>query len=259
VLAVSLSSDDEDDPASNPLAAAKRALTVEEPGSGAPAGGDADRLTLSAEGQREGAGRPPRGDQGAADGDQPDGAEGTKGTIGAAGPGAAHGPAVPATDAEGHPRVLRTRQGLTESPLQNYMVYNAAEGDTWSLLADRFYKSATFVPLLQAANEDLDRPNPGDAILVPVYDFRSAPQDRAPRSAAPARGIVDPAAKAVDAGKPAAPAGTTYTVVDGDNLWKIAEKVYGSGARWMGIYEANKDVMSDADSLKIGMSLRIPK
>jgi nucleoid-associated protein YgaU len=137
------------------------------------------------------------------------------------------------------------------------MVYTAAEGDTWSLLADKFYRSPTYVPLLQAANEDLALPKAGDSILVPVFDFRAAPQDHAPRAAAPARPL-DASAKAVDAGKPAVAGGTSYTVVDGDNLWKIAEKVYGSGARWMEIFEANKDVMKDADSLKIGMALRIP-
>jgi nucleoid-associated protein YgaU len=154
-----------------------------------------------------------------------------------------------AVNAEGQPRVLRTRLGLTPSPLEDYMVYTAAENDTWSLLAERFYRSATYVPLLRAANEDLERPRANEAILVPVYDFRAAPADHEPRRAAPAR---SPAQEP-------APAGTTYEVVDGDNLWKIASKVYGSGVRWMDLYEANKDVMSDPDALTIGMNLRIPR
>lgn len=36
----------------------------------------------------------------------------------------------------------------------------------------------------------------------------------------------------------------TYTVVSGDNLWKIARKFYGgSGADWQRIYDANKDLI----------------
>lgn len=32
----------------------------------------------------------------------------------------------------------------------------------------------------------------------------------------------------------------SYTVISGDNLWKIAKKAYGSGSDWKKIYNANK-------------------
>lgn len=32
----------------------------------------------------------------------------------------------------------------------------------------------------------------------------------------------------------------SYTVKTGDNLWKISKKMYGSGAKWKKIYDANK-------------------
>ena len=35
--------------------------------------------------------------------------------------------------------------------------------------------------------------------------------------------------------------GKTYTVVEGDTLWEIAEAVYGSGFEWGRILEANQD------------------
>jgi len=246
VLAVSLSGD-ADYGAKNPLIAAQRALSEEQAGGEAPA--DASRLALSAEGRPEAGQEPAAGEPKAPAGET-------------AGPGA-EAPADPAAGAPpqtndlGQPRVLRTRQGLAEAPLEGYMVYTAAEGDTWSALAERFYRSATYEPLLLAANEGLARPAAGEPILVPVYDFRAAPKDRAPRGAGPAR-PASATSKTADAGAGAAPAAGTYTVVDGDNLWKIADKVYGSGARWMEIYEANRNVMGDADSLKIGMTLRIP-
>lgn len=38
-----------------------------------------------------------------------------------------------------------------------------------------------------------------------------------------------------------------YTIVAGDNLWKIARKMYGgSGSNWKKIYNANKDVIEKA-------------
>jgi hypothetical protein len=37
--------------------------------------------------------------------------------------------------------------------------------------------------------------------------------------------------------------GGTYTVVEGDTLWEIAEATYGSGFEWTKILEANKDII----------------
>lgn len=38
--------------------------------------------------------------------------------------------------------------------------------------------------------------------------------------------------------------GKTYTVVEGDTLWEIAEAVYGSGFEWGRILDANSDSIS---------------
>ena len=38
--------------------------------------------------------------------------------------------------------------------------------------------------------------------------------------------------------------GKTYTVVEGDTLWEIAEAVYGSGFEWGRILNANCDSIS---------------
>jgi nucleoid-associated protein YgaU len=64
-------------------------------------------------------------------------------------------------------------------------------------------------------------------------------------------------------GPPAAGAGDNqYTqwheVVSGDTLWKIAKKYYGDGSLYMEIFNANKDVLTDPDKIKVGQKLRIP-
>jgi nucleoid-associated protein YgaU len=51
--------------------------------------------------------------------------------------------------------------------------------------------------------------------------------------------------------------GKTYTVVAGDNLWIIAEKVYGSGYNWVDIAKANK--LSDPNDIHLGNKLVIPQ
>jgi 5'-nucleotidase/UDP-sugar diphosphatase len=52
--------------------------------------------------------------------------------------------------------------------------------------------------------------------------------------------------------------GNTYTVKSGDCLWRIAQNVYGNGARWRVIFDANKAILSNPDSLQIGQVLTIP-
>lgn len=49
-----------------------------------------------------------------------------------------------------------------------------------------------------------------------------------------------------------------YTVVKGDNLWKIAEANYGNGAKYKLIFEANQPMIKDEDEIYPGQVLRIP-
>ena len=50
----------------------------------------------------------------------------------------------------------------------------------------------------------------------------------------------------------------TYTVQPGDSLSKISKQFYGDANKYMNIFEANKDKMSDPDKVKVGTELRIP-
>jgi len=52
---------------------------------------------------------------------------------------------------------------------------------------------------------------------------------------------------------------TTYVVVKGDSLWKIAKAKYGDGAKWNKIYEANKKTIGkNPDKIYPGQKLVIP-
>ncbi len=55
-----------------------------------------------------------------------------------------------------------------------------------------------------------------------------------------------------------APVSQFYTVVSGDNLWKIATHFYGNGAKNDVIFEANKPMLSSPDKIYPGQVLRIP-
>ncbi len=51
----------------------------------------------------------------------------------------------------------------------------------------------------------------------------------------------------------------TYTVKKGDTLWRIAKKYYGNGAKYIKIYNANKNIIKNPNKLTIGWKIKIPK
>jgi nucleoid-associated protein YgaU len=66
------------------------------------------------------------------------------------------------------------------------------------------------------------------------------------------------AAAAASAGGPSSSA-RTYTVQPGDSLSKISKQFYGDVNKYMKIFEANKDKLSDPDKVRAGMDLVIPQ
>lgn len=107
------------------------------------------------------------------------------------------------------------------------------------------------------------------AIVLAFTAFRSddSSDESQPATVPPKATIVE--AKTVSAPPVAAAAPTstaqpvesqqrTHTVVSGDTLSSIAKKYYGDAAKWTKIFEANKDTLPDANSLKLGQKLKIP-
>lgn len=74
---------------------------------------------------------------------------------------------------------------------------------------------------------------------------------------------VEPAVAAPPAAPPAAsqkPAEEMiYEVKPGDTLGAIAQRFYGKASLYPRIFEANKDILSNPDLIKVGQKLKIPK
>jgi nucleoid-associated protein YgaU len=51
----------------------------------------------------------------------------------------------------------------------------------------------------------------------------------------------------------------TYTVVPGDNLYGISQKLFGTARHVERIYQANRDRIKDPNTLQIGINLRVPE
>lgn len=50
----------------------------------------------------------------------------------------------------------------------------------------------------------------------------------------------------------------TYVVKSGDTLSKISKEFYGDSNKYMDIFNANKDKLSDPDKISVGQELKIP-
>ncbi len=50
-----------------------------------------------------------------------------------------------------------------------------------------------------------------------------------------------------------------YEIQSGDTLWKIAQEYYGHGSKYTVIFQANREVIKDADLIYPGQKIRIPK
>ena len=128
-------------------------------------------------------------------------------------------------------------QGAAGMTSMETIIYTVASGDTLSKIAMKYYGNASMWRKIYEDNKDvIANPNRIRAGLrIKIYLTR-----------------------AVQEGKELAADGRTYTVRKGDNLWKIAVQVYGSGWKWRRIYEANRKQIPDSLILHAGQVIIIP-
>ena len=137
-------------------------------------------------------------------------------------------------------------------------------------MADRFeqlkLKYQSVLNFIQAQNIKVQNLNlEGDKLLIrataPSQDLKNRVWDQIklvdPTSSDLIADIQAPAAAAAAAGT-SSTAARTYTVQPGDSLSKISKQFYGDANKYMKIFEANKDKMSDPDKVKVGTDLLIP-
>ena len=58
---------------------------------------------------------------------------------------------------------------------------------------------------------------------------------------------------------PPPPPVTYYSIKSGDTLYGIAKQFYGNGMKYPEIFEANREVIKDADKIYPGQKIRIPE
>ena len=137
--------------------------------------------------------------------------------------------------------------GMNTLPVDHYIAgpkettsYVISTGDTLWSIAEKYYGSGNYWTHIYEMNKEvITDPNKifvGQKIsLTPVIGTNSN-----------------------EANKNVVSEEGTYVIVSGDNLWKVAKKVYGKGWKWRQIYEANKTVISNPEQIYVGQVIQIP-
>lgn len=100
---------------------------------------------------------------------------------------------------------------------------------------------------------------PADATDASVASGATAPAPAAePAPAGGTQTAAAPAAGTADAGKAAEAKRTSIRIRRGDDLWSIAERLYGSGERYTAIYRANRKQIRDPDLIYPGQVFVLP-
>lgn len=113
--------------------------------------------------------------------------------------------------------------------------YTVMQNDTLMEIAYKLYKDMKRWREIASVNPGLDEEYTiyvGQKIYVPTI---ARPQENIPRE-------------------------NRYTVLGGDTLWEISQKLYGSKRYWYSLWHSNKDLIKDPNSLYAGFHLRyLPK
>jgi LysM repeat protein len=169
----------------------------------------------------------------------------------------------------------RLNNGANELPLTSgrLMAHPVKSGDTLIALARRYYGDESMVERLAAYNKgrvgSRNALRVGVTLRIPPRDVlmgRARLADDASATVTTSAGERGSTARSTTAGRPAGsptstPASTsptTYTVKGGDTLGSIARATLGTSKRWREIYDANRSLLPDEDSVTVGMKLKIP-
>ena len=153
--------------------------------------------------------------------------------------------------------VERSATGGERPERQRVRMVTVKEGETLSELASEHLGSAGKWQLIMDVNAD---------VLKKPEQLRAGMKLRIP--AEPVVAVIEeanealtgsPTARQTQPEREAQPTNTkTYTVKEGDSLYRIAQQLLGDGDRYDEIYQANKDKLSSASDIRVGMTLKLP-
>lgn len=124
-----------------------------------------------------------------------------------------------------------------------FIEHTLAPGETYATLSLRYYGTSAYANSISKANP-----------LMSPTSLRPGRAVRVPKDPKNIQGLPAKPAKVVESRGPS----TTYTVQEGDTLSTISASVYGESKHSKLIFEANRSVLKNEHSLRIGQKLTIP-
>jgi len=173
------------------------------------------------------------------------------------------GPSSPTVVESKIPVVVRNPEPVKPALPKLYVV---EEGDNLSTIALKFYgpeegnKRANISKLYQTNSKVLSAPDEikvGQQLIIPVLSSSEVNREQSGGLASSIFEKVKSIGREHLPLKKADP-GKSYTVREGDSLWRIAQENLGDGSRYKEIVTLNKGILGDEDSLTVGMTLKIP-
>jgi nucleoid-associated protein YgaU len=130
--------------------------------------------------------------------------------------------------------------------------------DLWSI-SEKYYGTGYNWSDIAEANK-LTNPNQievGQALTIPNVSPKATEAVSTPTIEPTQESKMTPTNTPAITPEAASTEASTYVVKKGENLWKIAEAVYGSGYNWVDIARDNS--LTNANSISTGQELRLPK
>jgi nucleoid-associated protein YgaU len=152
----------------------------------------------------------------------------------------------------GEERQARSKRRLELKPGEKTRTHVVEQFDTFSELSAKYYGTHRYATLLWKANPqvpDARRLKLGMALRIPPLGELTG-SGGAKAKASKSHDAKPELAKRADKVK-------VYVVKPNDSFYAIAEKVWGSGARWKELLTLNKDICPSPERLKPGMKLRL--
>jgi nucleoid-associated protein YgaU len=144
---------------------------------------------------------------------------------------------------------------------QSAVVYVVCSGDSLAEIAKKFYgpengNKLASIEKIYNANKDklesIDQIQVGQKLVIPPLENQT--------NALLKTGLFEKVSKITSpqTSQPSKEQFRQYVVKESDSLWQIAEEYLGNGSRYDEIIQLNKSVITDADTLVIGMKLKLP-
>ena len=130
-----------------------------------------------------------------------------------------------------------------ENATTSEKIHTVAKGETlWSIAEDAYGSGYNWVDLYSANKLTSDKIKVGQKLTIP---------DVSPKQPTSTKESVT----AIEGQNPIS--GSSYTVVKGDSLWKIAVRAYGDGYKWSEIAKANS--LKNPNLIHSGNVLTLPR